>query len=547
MADSKKWRDDLIAGLVGAVAGAPQAMGFALIAGVNPIYGLYTALVSTILGALFGSSTYMTIGPTNALALVVASSLGDLTDGNPFDQVFVLTLLTGAFFLLFAVLRLGFLVRFVSNAVMTGFITGAGLLIIFGQVRHLNGYNPSGGNALLKFFDWVTHLHLSNPQTVIIAGVALGLMIAVRRTRVKNLNTLIAIVAASTATLLLDWEAVGLVRDIADVPRGLPAPLLPDLSLVPELAAAAFALAVLGAVQSAAIANVVPEPEGRKSVFGRDLIGMGVGNVVGAVFQGIPACGSLSRTAVNVAAGARTRWANVIAGVFVALILLVLGAAIEVVTLAALGAQLILAAISLIDVRQIRMVWRVSIPARAAMILTFACTMVLPLEYSIYLGVGLSLLLYLYASSQDIAAVQLVPMDNGRFREQPLPEKLAAHETIIISLHGSLYFAAARQLANLLPDPFNGTETVVILRLREAHGLASTALNAITAYHTSLRARGGRVVLTGVSSDLRATMDRAGILDAIGHEYVFEKTDEVFASTASAFDLHQRHGKADIV
>ncbi len=539
MSDSNSWRDDLIAGLVGAVAGAPQAMGFALIAGVNPIYGLYTALVSTILGALFGSSTFMTVGPTNALALVVASSLGVLTDGNAVDQVFVLTLLTGAFFLLFAVMRLGFLVRFVSNAVMTGFITGAGLLIVFGQVRHLNGYDPSGRNALFSFFDWVTHLHLSNPQTVVIAAVALTIMIVVRRTRLKNLNTLIAIVAASAAALLLNWEAVGMVRDIADVPRGLPAPVLPDLSLVPDLAAAAFALAVLGAVQSAAIANVVPEPEGRKSVFGRDLIGMGVGNVAGAIFQGIPACGSLSRTAVNVAAGARTRWANVIAGGFVALTLLVLGAAIEVVTLAALGAQLILAAISLIDVRQIRMVWRVGIPARAAMLLTFVSTMILPLEYSIYLGVGLSLLLYLYASSKDITAVQLVPLDNGRFREQPLPERLAANETIIISLHGSLYFAAARQLTNLLPDAYNSTGAVVILRLREAHGLASTALNEITAYHRTLRARDGRVVLTGVSAELRATMKRTGTLDVIGQEYVFQRKDEVFAATASAFASHR--------
>ncbi len=540
--DGKRWRDDLIAGLVGAVAGAPQAMGFALIAGVNPIYGLYTALVSTIFGALLGSSTYMTVGPTNALALVVASSLGDLTGGNPAEQVFVLTLLTGGFFLLFAVLRLGFLVRFVSNAVMTGFITGAGLLIVFGQVRHLNGYDPSGGNALLSFIDWVFHLHLSNPQTVVISVGALVVMIVLQRTPLKNVATLIAIAGASIVTLLLDWQTVALVRDIADVPRGLPAPILPDLSAVPDLTTIAFALAVLGAVQSAAIANVVPEPEGRKSVFGRDLVGMGVGNVVGAVFQGIPACGSLSRTAVNVAAGARTRWANVIAGGFVALILLVLGAAIEVVTLAALGAQLILAAVSLINPHQIRMVWRVGIPARAAMVLTFGSTLILPLEYSIYLGVGLSLLLYLYSSSQDITAVQLVPMDNGSFREQPLPAQLASHETIIISLHGALYFAAARQLTDLLPAASASKGAVVILRLREAHGLGSTALNAITAYHATLRAHDGRVILTGVSSELRATMERAGTLDVIGAEYVFEKTDEVFAATTSAFAAHQRHG-----
>lgn len=545
MRDWGQWRDDLLAGLVGAVAGAPQAMGFALIAGVNPVYGLYTAVISTIFGAALGSSTYMTVGPTNALALVVASTLSDLNGGNQVELVFVLTLLTGAFFLLFAVLRLGFLVRFVSNAVMTGFITGAGLLIVFGQVRHLNGYDPSGSNALLSFLDWVVHLHRSNPQTVVIAGGAIAVMLLLQRTRLQNLATLIAIVAASVATLLLNWEAVALVRDIADVPRGLPTPTLPDLAAVPDLATAAFALAVLGAVQSAAIANVAPGPEGRKPIFGRDLIGMGVGNIVGALFQSIPACGSLSRTAINVAAGARTRWANAIAGGFVALMLLMLGAAIEVVTLAALAAQLILAAVSLINLKQIRMVWRVGLPARAAMLVTFVSTLLLPLEYSIYLGVGLSLLLYLYASSEDITAVQLVLLDNGNFREQPPPAQLSNHTITIISLHGSLYFAAARQLTNLLPDPSHSSGAVVILRLREAHGLGSTALNAITAYHAALQAHAGRLILTGVSHELRATLDRAGVLAVIGRENVFEKEDEVFAATRSAFALQQQHAGGD--
>lgn len=144
MFGSIQWRDDLLAGLTGAVAGAPQAMGFALIAGIEPTYGLYTAVVSTIIGAFFGQSSFMTIGSTNALALVVATTLVNFEGAAQTERLFVLTGLTGIFYLIFGIFRLGFLLRFVSNAVMTGFVTGAGLLIIFGQVRYLTGYNPVG-------------------------------------------------------------------------------------------------------------------------------------------------------------------------------------------------------------------------------------------------------------------------------------------------------------------------------------------------------------------------------------------------------------------
>jgi len=531
-----QWRDDVIAGFVGAVAGAPQAMGFALVAGVNPIYGLYTAVVSTIFGALFGKATFMTIGPTNALSLVVASTLGDFQGMLQIERLFMLTVLTGLFYLLFVMLRLGFLVRFVSNAVMTGFITGAGLLIIFGQVRHLNGYEPIGETALLKFFDWLIHLPSSNPQTVFIGAGALLLMLGLRRTSLKNLSTLIAIGVASSVVLLLDWNTVTVVRDISTVPQGLPAPILPDFSLAPELLTAACAIAVLGAVQSAAIANAVPEPDGKTPNFERDLLGMGLGNIIGGFFQGMPACGSLSRTAVNVNTGARTRWANAFSGGFVALILLLLGKAIEIVTLAALGAQLILAAISLIQPHEIRMVWRVSLPARAAMIATFISTLVLPLEYSIYVGVGISLALYLYSSSENIIAKQLIPIVNGRYRVAPLPEYLPDNDSIIISLHGSLYFAAVHRLKTVLPDPTLAQGTLVILRLREASGLGSTAIHFIKEYHTALCKHGGKLILSGVSPQMHSILERAGMIDIIRTENVFEADDVIFAATTNALD-----------
>ncbi|MBN1965006.1 MAG: SulP family inorganic anion transporter [Anaerolineae bacterium] len=532
-------RQDLIAGLTGAVAGAPQAMGFALIAGVNPVYGLYTALVATVVGALVGSSTFMTVGPTNALALVVASSLSGYGEQAQVSHLFTLTLLVGLFVFLFGVLRLGMLIRFVSNAVMTGFITGAGLLIILGQVQHITGYDAQGGSTLLRFIDWLSHLGQSQPHTTIIGLGALVTITLLHRTRLHYLATLIAILLATLATGLLGWGDVAYVQDLSVVPRGLPGVVLPDLRLMPDLAASALAIAVLAAVQSAALTNSVSEPDGSMPDATRDLIGIGLANLAGGLLQGMPACGSLSRTAVNINAGARTRRANVYAGLFVGLFLLALGSVIEAVTLAALAAHLIVAAFSLLRPDQIMLVWRVNWPARIAMTATLAATLLLPLEYSIYVGVLLSLALYVYSASEKLHVTRLVPIGENRYRTAPVPEHLPDHEVIIFSVRGHLYFAAVSKLEKLLPAPESGTDCVVILRLRESDYLGSTGIGFLRRYNRQLREHGGQLILTGLSRAVRKELEQTGMTVEFGEDNLFDAEEIYLDATAHAFQYGQ--------
>jgi sulfate permease, SulP family len=539
-------RDDLLAGLTGAVAGAPQAMGFALIAGVSPIYGLYTAVASTIVGALAGASNYVTVGPTNALVLVVGSSLAGLDSEVRIEGLFVLTLLVGAFFLSFGLLRLGFLVRFVSNAVMTGFITGAGLLIIFGQVRHLNGYEPEGATALLRFVDWLLHLPAGQPETMYIGIASILTILLVQRTPLRNLATLVAIVGTSLAVIVLGWDnVVATVADISSVPRGLPLPILPNLSLVPDLVASALAMTVLGAVQSAALTSSIPEPDGTTSDTNRDFLGMGLGNLIGAFFQSMPACGSLSRTAVNIRAGARSRWSNVFAGSFVALFLLFFGPLVETVTLAALAAQLILAAISLLRPHQMLLVWQVNWPARVAMVTTFVSTLVLPLEYSIYVGVLLSLVLYVLTSSQKLYVDLVIPLGDHQYRKQPVPPQFPADDVVILAVHGQLYFAAVRKLESLLPNPAHSQRTIVILRLRDNDYLGSTGIRFLQRYSQALEARGGRLILAGLSKSIRQELDRTGVAQTFGEENLFDETEIYFEATECAYHYAQSLLAAD--
>lgn len=527
---------DLLAGLTGAVAGAPQAMGFAIVAGVGPLYGLYAAFVPTVVAGIFGSSGRITVGPTNALSLVVASALAMFAGPDQLPAMFMLTILTGVFLLLIGVLRLGNLTSFVSNAVMTGFITGAGFLIMLGQLNHLTGYEPEDHASipLLRFWDWLTHLNAGLFNVTVIGLLAVVIIWTLHHTRLKSVATLIAIVVTTLMVAGLGWSDVPVVRDMSAIPRGLPELVIPDLRLAPDLITTAFAIAILAAVQSAALIQATANGT-QKTNISQDFVAMGLANIAGGLMRGLPSCASLSRTAVNVSAGAQTRVANIAAGLFIGLILILLGGWIEQIPLAALAGHLVVAAASLIKPGDLRMVWRVGPSARAAMAVTLVATLLLPLQYSIYIGVGLSLVLYIYTSSENITVGRLVPQDDGRFRREPVPAQLPPNEVVIFNVSGNLYFAAIRRLASILPDPTSGERTVVILRMRENPYLGSTGITFLREYADGLEATGGRLLLAGVTPAVRAQLARTGALDRLGTENIFCETDIVFDSTGRAY------------
>lgn len=386
---------DVVAGLTGAVAGAPQAMGFAIVAGISPLYGLYSTLVATIVAALFSRSSFITVAPTNVLALVTGSALLHASDATQIERLFTITLLTGCFQIGFGVLRVGYLMRYVSMAVMTGFITGVGSLIILGQLFYLNGYRAdrSINGAFPRLWAWGSHMGESNLQTSIIGFLAIGIILLCRWAGWRSIASLTALMTTSLLVLGLGWADVVLVKDIAPIPTGLPAPVFPDVRYLDDYLGVGLALALLASAQSAAL-SVGSQAEDTQAIVNRDLFGHGAANVVGSFFQGMPACASFSRTAVNINAGAKTRLANVFAGLTVGLILLSLGPWIERIALAALAGHLIVASSNLIRPRQLQAVWVMGWQPRLAMIITFLATWLFPLANSIYIGIVLSGWLY---------------------------------------------------------------------------------------------------------------------------------------------------------
>ncbi len=531
--------NDILAGAAGAAAGAPQAMGFAIIAGISPIYGLYTAIVSTIVGALTTGSTFMTIGPTNALALVLGSTIIRFDEAKQIEVMFTLTLMVGVIQLTFGFLRLGNLTRFVSNAVMTGFIAGAGVLIILGQLSNLTGYaGERVSGALPRFWQWLSHLDQSNLQTTIIGIISIIVIYNLNRTRFRGISTLTALLGTAVFISISDWQQVTQVRDMARIPSGLPMPETPNLTYAPELLMAALATAILALVQSAGLAASLPDSNA--SNINRDFLGQGVANIVGGFFQNMPSGGSLSRTAVSVSAGARTRAANLFAGIFVALILLVFRNVIEQIALAALAGQLIVAASSLIKPAQINLVWNVNLSSRLVMSATFISTLLLPLEYSIYIGIALSLGMYVYASASNLHVTQLVLTHDHHFREEEISSSLPDNQVVIFSVTGNLYFAAVRRLEELLPSPTGSNHCVIILRLRGNDYLGSTGIRFLEDYAEQLEAHGGRLLLTGVNNKIRAELERTHALEILGEDNVFFADGTVFSATERALDFAQQ-------
>ena len=529
---------DMTAGLTGATAGAPQAMGFALVAGISPVYGLYTAIVSTIIGGVFGTSSLMTTGPTNALAVVVGSTLAPFTDsGDLVARLVTLTFLVGVIQIVFGLLRLGGLTRFVSGAVMTGFVTGAASLVMIGQFEHLTGLDIPGESLVpVYLFKLARESASINLETFVMGVVAIGIIIYLHHTRLSPFATLIAIIITGIAIALLGWDTrgVALVRDMSAIPSTLPGITLPSPKLVPDLASSALALAVLGLVQTIALVQSIPEPNKRKKPqTSREFFAQGLANVGGALFQNMPAGGSLSRTAINIKAEAHSRWSNIWAGIFVALLMMLFAGLVEQIALAALAGHLIVAGASLISPARIRFVSRAGWASRWAMIVTFASTWVLPLQYSVYVGIVLSLVLYIHQSSH-LHMTCLEPADGGSFREVSVPNVLPDRTPVILSVQGHLFFAAMNELGPLLPDPDGAEQPVVILRVRGDKLLAGTGVSLLVSYAERLRAQGGQLILCGVGDEVMATLTRTGGLHKIGPENVFRADDVLLASTQSA-------------
>lgn len=520
--DRRTLTADVIAGTTTALVSLPKVMGYALIAGVNPVYGLYTAIVATMVGALTTGSSYLTVAATNAVSVTVFSALKVVPPADAVAALFVLTLLVGLFQLTFGLMKLGSLSRFISQEVLVGFVTGAALLIILGQLKNLTGYQSSNsGSEMRQALDLLLHLRQVHVHTLVVGVATLALIMALQQTRWKNTALIASLALISALTMWTGWD-IKLVRDVGRIPNSLPMPIIPDIRLAPGLIVPALAIAVLGLVESVGITQNTPEPDGAFSDLNEDFKGQGMANIVGSFFRCMPSSGSLTATAVNLSAGAQTRLSNLCEGVVTGSIVVLLAGYVELIPMPAMAGLLIFIGIHLIKVKEIAKIWKTSPIGRGAMAVTFISTQALPLEYSIYVGVVGSALLYMYFSSLSIRVVELVRTPEGHYATQPAPATIPGGLTTVLAIDGSLHYASAYTLEQHLPcTTTSGLAAVVlVLRLHEQCQLDTTLVHMLERYAKRLTKAGGRLFLSGISEDFRERLSSTEAIDIIGRENI---------------------------
>ena len=544
----KTFGPDLGSGLTVALVSIPEGMAYAMVAGVDPVYGLYTGMLTTILASLTGSTSLMVVTLTNALALVTAETLAGLGGDVDIRVLFTLTLLVGAIMFVLGVLKLGSIIRFVSREVMSGFVFVTALLIVLGQYNELVGYaSPlEEANKLIKAVDITFHTGEWDLYTTIVGVGSIIVLLLLKRIRaIKKFSDVLVILLSSIFVLIAGWASVELVGDIAEVPSGLdavPTPVLPDLSLIPALMAGAIAAAVVGLAEGSGVGSAYPNPDGSKSNMSRDFTAQGLGNMLGSFFQAMPAGASLSRTGVNVSGGAKTRWAGVYAGILLLLLIVLFGTYTELIPMAGLAGLLIVIGFGIMvkEGRELSVSWKVNKVATAAAIVTIIVGVFEDLTVAIFAGVILSLLLYTFASLKEVKIVELVRRDDGHWETKPAPESLTSNEITVMQIYGNLYFADVYSSDELLPSYEESTNAVLIYSLRGRESIDLTTIDYILKLAHKYRESGNRLMLCGVEKNVMKQMQDGELIEAMGEGNVHPIQPLIGGSIEQAYEIAER-------
>ena len=541
-------RHDAQAGLTVSVVAVPQAMAYAIIAGVPPVYGVYTVIFQSLLGAIFASQPMLSVGPINTQSLLTVSVVTRIVSDGPggpdpvgtfLGLVLALTMVKGFLQIVMAELRLGNLVKFVSRSVVVGFTAGAGVLIAAGQINGFLGFSVerSGDDwpGLIGVVERLWgHWQDISPVAIGLGVLALGLMFVARAISKLMPGPLIAVAVTGVVVMASGWTQDHLTL-IGELPKGLPVPHFPMDAIFhfEDLLGGALALSLLGLMEAYSIGKSLAAKGGGNINANQELFGQGVINFVSAFFSCIPGSGSFSRSALNHYAGARTQVSSFFNAGFVLIILLAFGGFARHIPMSAIAAVLFVIAYSLIDWRYLRRVFRSNKADAAVCVGTFLATLFTPLAYAVFIGIALNLALYIRRASQ-LHMSEMVRTSAGPFQERELRTRATEKEVVFLQLEGDLFFAVADELRDRLMD-LNATGVrVVILRLKRTHSIDATVLQAIEEFVQTMNDRGGHVILCGVKPELMEKLTAFGLVKIIGEKNVFATGFGVFASAKRA-------------
>jgi sulfate permease, SulP family len=546
------FRSDLTAGATVAAIAVPQAIAYALLAGVDPKFGLYSAIVNTIVAAILGSSSHLINGPTNAISLVVLGALASFDERfTSFEALFLIGIAAGTVQIVVGLSRLGDLTRYVSESVVLGFMAGAGLLIGVGQIVNFLGTSDRGaGGGLVLYRAWFAAAHGGpyNWRAIGLGAATLILVIGLRRLiqkyRLPRMDMLVGLITCSAIAAWLGWTepvaplAKPLVAVVGAVPAALPTFHIPIISWdwFVRLARSIVAIALLGALEALAVAKSIATYTRQPLDYNRQIVAEGISNLVGGFFQALPGSGSLTRSAINYQSGAATRASGIYAGVIVALVVILFGPYARFIPKSVLAGLLFITAARLIDWRRLAYAVRATRFDAALVLVTALTAIFIGVEDSILVGVVASIILFVPRAARP-AIRELIVTSDGVVRERRLDDPREA-SLLIYDLEGELFFGAApplhTYLSRILEEARCAGVGHVVLRLRRARHPDVVAIEQLEHFLHDAEEAGITVLLAGLTPDFVKIIDNVGLTQRLAADRLFPEGEEDHSATLSA-------------
>lgn len=537
-------RADIIAGLTNAVIVLPQGVAFAIIAGLPPEYGLYTAMVTPVIAALFGSSWHLISGPTTAISIVVFATVSGVAEpGTPqyINAVLTLTFLAGVYQFVFGLARMGSLVNFVSHTVVVGFTTGAAVLILTSQMKVVLGLDLERADFVHTWWQIMQSWQEVNPLVLAIAATTAAVAVGVKKIHARAPHLLIALLVGSAMTWLLDGQANG-VKLLGALPSHLPPPSLPDLTLdnVRALSTSALAVAILGLIEAVSISRSIGVKSRQRIDGNQEFIGQGLSNIAGSFFSAYAGSGSFTRSGVNYDAGARTPLSAIFAASALALLVLFVAPLTRYLPIPAMGGVIVIVAWGLVNMPEIKKIISAGSHEWSVLLATFASTLFVELEFAVYGGVLLSLLLYLNRTSKP-KVLSLAPNPNAPKRRIEDADELHLQQCPqmkMASIDGSLFFGAIDHVETQLDRLRRANPRQKhLMVLCEGVNFIDLAGAELLEREADSRAKmDGSMALVGLKEKTIEDLNRYGVLEHIGEDNLMDSKTYALRDISARFE-----------
>jgi SulP family sulfate permease len=540
----KYFKSDIYAGLSVATLCIPQNMAYALIAGLNPIYGLYTSIVSQIISTLTGKSSYIIVGPTNLMAMAIASNLNMVQQSRYLEIVILLTFLVGVFQIIAGLFKFGKLVRYVSHPVIVGLTTGAALIIGIGQIKNFLGVSlQSTYNMFDELYKLVLSFTSINLIAILMGILTILIIVILEKSKYKVPSYLFGVLVVTILTMVFGFDKM--INTVGSLDLDTFSLSIPTLNIgtVFNISTKALAVALVGLIQTLAVVKSVSTRSNEELDINKEFLSQGVMNLGLSFFNGFASSASFTNTFANYQGGAKTRISELVSAISILIFIVFFNFFIKFIPISSLAGLVLIVAYNMVDQNEVKEILNATKADTLIFILTFLATISLPrIEYAVYFGVLLSLISVLKDSSEASVSHLKYDEDSHAKIVTTEPEEIADDEYIILDLVGDFTFSSADSFKDKLEN-VSDAGCGYIIRIRNIDNIDITSINELKKFIKEVQDNDREVLISGVNDNKYKILKNLGIIQLIGEENIFYKSDMILSSTVNAVEKAEKLDK----